>query len=449
MDDDARLLPEQPVATLEDHVAAGGGKGLERAIDVGPLDTIEEIKASGLRGRGGAGFPTGIKWGSVRQAADDGVSTPFVVANGAEGEPGTYKDRTIIELNPYAFVEGVCIAMHAVGAEQAFICIKERFSAPLARLKAAVEEAREDDWPGAVGIEVVPGPDEYLFGEEKAMLEVIEGKLPMPRVMAPYEIGLFATTTIPNPTVVNNVESLSHAAWIMAKGADWFRETGTDASPGTMAFTVVGDVANPGVYELPMGTTLRTLLEDVAGAEDVMAVYSGTSQSVITPGMLDVELCFDAMKEAGSGLGSGGFIVYDSSNCIVRVLATLSRFLSIESCGQCWACKIGTGEITGLLEKVDEGRGTGTDLEEILKRARYVTDSNRCYLPVGEQLMVGSTVEAFQRDFIDHIGRPCPSERDVPVPKIESIDHDTGEVVYDRRYHLKQPDWSYAEPTGA
>jgi NADH:ubiquinone oxidoreductase subunit F (NADH-binding) len=277
------------------------------------------------------------------------------------------------------------------------------------------------------------------------MLEVIEGKLPMPRIVQPYEVGLFASTTQPHPTVVNNVETFSHVPRILANGADWFRQTGTDRAPGSMVFTVVGDVANPGVYELPLGTPLRTLLVDIAGAEDIKAVYSGVSNAVITPTMLDTPLDFDAMQEAGAGMGSGGFMVYDSSRSIVDVAATLLHFLAIESCGQCNACKLGNGEIAALLAKVQRGEASQTDLESILKRAQTVTDQNRCYLPVGSQALIGSTVQAFVDEFVATVESGQPTAQDVPVPLIEHIDEDTGEVTYHQRYHLKQADWSYAD----
>ncbi|MDX1621638.1 MAG: NADH-ubiquinone oxidoreductase-F iron-sulfur binding region domain-containing protein [Nitriliruptorales bacterium] len=440
-----RLLPAQPIATLDDWLEGDGGLGYATALDLDRDDVIGMVERSGLRGRGGAGFPTGRKWRGVLEVAEDSESPVFLVANAAEGEPGTYKDRTIIEYNPYAFLEGMLIAMYAVGAQRAFIGIKEKFTGPVERLAQAMEEMIAAEWRGADQIELVPGPDEYLFGEEKAMLEVIEGKLPMPRIIPPYQAGLFATTQHPNPTVVNNVETFSHIPGIVAHGPDWFREVGTEDSPGTMVFTVVGDVDNEGVYELPLGTPLETLLVDIAGARDIKAIYSGTSNTVITPDQLEVPLTFDAMSEAGTGLGSGGFIVYDSSHCIVKVLAKLSRFLAIESCGQCNACVLGTEEITDLLEKVDAGDGTQTDLDAIAKRVTTVTDQNRCYLPVGEQLMVGSTLDRFADEFTAHLGEPCPSDREVPTPLIEHIDEDSGEVTYHPRYHKKQPDWSYED----
>ena len=440
-----RLLPPTPVTTLSGHLAAGGGEGLDRALELTADEVIDLLDRAGLRGRGGAGFPTATKWRGVRETAEHAGGTLTLVANAAEGEPGTYKDRTLLEQQPYAFLEGVCIALHASGAERAYIGIKERFTTARARLDAAIEEIIVAAWPGADRIEVVAGPDLYLFGEETGMLEVIEGKLPMPRIVRPFEVGIHATTTVPNPTIVNNVETLSHVARILANGPDWFREAGTDASPGTMVFTVVGDVESPGVYELSLGTPLRVLLEDIAGARDIKAVYSGVSTSVITPDMLDVPLCFDAMQEAGSGLGSGGFIVYDTSRSIVDVLQVLINFLAVESCGQCNACKLGNTEMAAILARVQAGEATQTDLEGLVRRSHTVTDQNRCYLPVGSQLLVGSTVEAFVDEFVATVEAGEPTPADLPTPLIEHLDEDTGEVRYHERYHLRQLDWSYAD----
>lgn len=430
MSDTERLLGDRPVESVEQWLRAEGGLAYARARESDPDDVIAEVEASGLRGRGGAGFPTGRKWRGVLDVAGEVDAPVYLVCNAAEGEPGTYKDRTLIEHNPYAMLEGMLVAMAATGAVGAYIGIKEKFTRPVKRLRAALEGLVANDWARAEDIEIVLGPDDYLFGEEKAMLEVIEGKLAMPRILPPYQEGLYATVASPNPTVVNNVETYSHVTRILAHGADWFRQAGTQASPGTMVFTVVGDVPNPGVYELPLGTTLRTLLEDVAGAEDIKAVYSGTSNAVITPAMLDTPLCFDAMDEAGSGLGSGGFVVYDSSRAIVDVLAPLSRFLADESCGQCNACVLGNAAMADVLERMQRGEAEFTDLENLLRRAATVDDQNRCYLPVGAQLTVTSTVRAFEDELIATVERGEPTPADLPVPMIEDIDEATGEVTW-------------------
>jgi NADH-quinone oxidoreductase subunit F len=444
-DDHGRLLPGQPVTSLAEHLQAGGGAGLQRALELEPDDVTAEVERAGLRGRGGAGFPTATKWRGVRATAAEHGGRLTLVANAAEGEPGTYKDRVLIEQQPYAFLEGICIALHASGAERAHIGIKAKFTRPVERLAAALDEVVAASWPGADRIEIVTGPDEYLFGEETAMLEVIEGKLPMPRWVKPFEAGLNATTAVPNPTIVNNVETLSHVAWILAHGADWFRGAGTESSPGTMLFTVVGDVADPGVYELPLGTPLRTLLVDIAGAQDLKAAYSGVSAAVITPDHLETPLGFDEMQQAGLGLGSGGFIVYDTSRHMIDVLSVLMNFLAVESCGQCNACKLGTMEMSDVLKSAQRAEATQTDLERMLKRNQAVTDQNRCYLPVGAQLVVGSTVQAFADEFAGTVERGETTPADLPTPLIEHIDEDSGEVTYHPRYHLKQRDWSYAD----
>ena len=444
-DDIDRLLPAAAVTSLEEHLATGGGEGLRRALQMDADAIIDEIDAAGLRGRGGAGFPTARKWRGVRQTAADARCALTLVANAAEGEPGTYKDRMLIEQQPYAFLEGICIALHASGATSASIGIKAKFVPAVTRLTEALDEIVAAGWEGADRIGVVTGPDSYLFGEETGMLEVIEGKLPMPRIVRPFEQGLHGTTTSPNPTIVNNVETLTHVSRILARGAGWFRQAGTQDSPGTMVFTVVGDVENPGVYELALGTPLRTLLVDIAGATDIKAVYSGVSSGVITPDMLDVPLTFDAMKEIGAGMGSGGFIVYDSTRSIVDVLSVLVNFLAVESCGQCNACKLGNGAMAELLATVQRGEGTQTDLEALLRWTHTVTDQNRCYLPVGSQVVVGSTVERFVDEFVTTVQRGEPTPADLPTPLIETIDADTGEVVYHPRYHLKRADWSYAD----
>lgn len=449
MSDDAYLLPDNPVDSLADYETNHEGRrGLTAALERDPGEVVAEVARSGLRGRGGAGFPTGMKWQSVVESARGTDSPVYLACNGAEGEPGTYKDRALIATSPFQLLEGVLIALHATGAEAAFVGVKERFTRELGRLDAALEEMADARWPGADRVRIVAGPDEYLFGEEKALLEVIEGKLPLPRILPPYMQGLFATMDRPHPTIVNNVETLCHVRHVLARGADWFRARGTQESPGTMVFTVVGDVEAPGVYELPLGTPLGALLRAVAGADDIKAVYSGVSNAVILPGLLDLPMDFDSFAEAGTGLGSGGFIVYDSSHCIVRVAAVLAHFLAIESCGQCLACKLGTAEIARRLAAIDAGEGTANDLEVIRDRCVSVTDLARCGLPVGAQVL-RATLDAFPQEFEDHLGNACWSSRPPEVPKIERLDPDSGQVVLDANYYRKRDDWSYAEPGAA
>jgi NADH-quinone oxidoreductase subunit F len=435
---------------LEDYVQGGGGRGLAAALQRAPEDVIEEVRRSGLRGRGGAGFPTGIKW---RTVWEDPCPTTYVVCNAAEGEPGTFKDRWLLRMNPYQVLEGLAIAAHAVGARGAYIGIKARFGSEVDRVRRAMGEMAAGGLVGPVPVELVGGPDEYLFGEEKALLEVLEGNDPLPRVVPPWMEGLFRAPGSPNPTVVNNVETLANVPHIMREGADWFRSCGTEESPGTMLFTLCGDVRHPGVYEQPMGLSLRELVHGVGGGppegRELKAVFPGASSTVISPEQVDTPLGFDTMRAVGTALGAGGFVVYDDSACIVRATLAFSRFLYVESCAQCPACKHGTGAITELLERIDRGQGSETEVETILARALTVTDAQRCALPTGESLLAQSAIQLFGPEFVEHFGRGCPRPRDLLVPKIEEFDQEASEFRYDERYRQKRPDWTFAdEPAG-
>lgn len=446
MNDPQRLLPDVERATFDDYLAAGGGRGLAAALAMEPDKVVATVTEAGLQGRGGAGFPTGTKWQSVRQAAADTASNPRLVVNGAEGEPGTYKDRLLIERNPFQVLEGALIARHAIGADRIVIGVKAK-TGHAALLGAAVEAIVAEGWESAGVVTIVEGPDEYLFGEETGLLEVMEGNLPLPRWLPPFQQGLYATTEQPHPTAVNNVETLANVPLILADGPTPFRSVGTDESPGTMLFTVTGDVAVPGVYELPLGTPMRHLLVDIAGARDIKAVFSGVSAAVITPVHLDTPLSYEALQAIGTGLGSGGFIVYDDRHCIVRVAVELSNFLAVESCGQCTACKLGCMTITDLLRTIDSGDGDESHLQAIISRLPQITDQTRCALPSGEQLVVGSLLDAYRDEFVAHLGRPCTALIEERVPKIERLDDATGEVEFDLQYHRKRPDWTYEDPS--
>lgn len=456
-----RLLHDPPLASLGDHLDRDGGRGLVGARAIGPDNIIAEIATSGLRGRGGAGFPTATKWRSV---ANGEGRHRYVVCNAAEGEPGTFKDRALLRANPYAVLEGLLIAAEAVGAREAYVAVKASFETEIAIIRRALGEIEAAGWLADRTITLVTGPEEYLFGEEKALLEVIEGNEPLPRWLPPYLHGLFATAPQlgwqahepeeghrrgheANPTLVNNAETLAQAAWILSHGAAAFRAVGTDESPGTLLTTVVGDVARPGVAEVPMGTPLRALLDRCGGTlEDrtVKAVFPGVANAVLTGADLDTALSYEAMAAAGSGLGAGGFIVYDDTACMVEVIATLSRFLYVESCGQCPPCKLGTGDITLTLDRIRSGEGEDADLGRIEERLRMVTDGNRCYLPVQEQILVSSVLRSFPEDVAAHLEGYCPSERThIPPPKVSDLAG--GVVTYDARQEHKRPDWTYED----
>lgn len=440
------LGTDRPVSNIQEYIEMGGGRPWSIAQGSGPERVIEEIKRSGLRGRGGAGFPTGVKWETVRA---DPAPTKYFVCNAAEGEPGTFKDRWLLRLSPYQVLEGIVIAAFAIGARKAFIGIKETYDLEISKLRQAMAEMKEADLLGSIPIELVTGPDKYLFGEEKAMLEVIEENEPLPRILPPYRVGLFASSGSVNPTVVNNVETLANIPAIMRAGAGWFRSFGTEDSPGTMVFTLVGDVQVPGMYELPLGTSLRKLIDEIGGGphpgRKVKAVFPGASHPIISADNLDVPLDFDSMKRAGTGLGSGGFIVYDDSACIVEATLAFSRFLHIESCAQCTPCKTGSQEITESLGRIHQGQGTEDDLDKIRSRCSTVTGGQLCYLPTGESVVVESAINAFEQEFKAHLGQRCPSARDLQVPKLVDFDDKAGAFSYDDSYVCKRPDWTYEE----
>ena len=261
--------------------------------------------------------------------------------------------------------------------------------------------------------------------------------------------GLFREPGSPNPTAVNNVETLANVPHILREGAEWFRSFGTEDSPGTMVFTLCGDVRSPGMYELPMGLSLGDLVHGVGGGppagRTLKAVFPGASSTVISPEQMETPLGFDAMTAVGSSLGAGGFAVYDDTACIVRAALVFSRFLYVESCAQCPACKHGTGAITELLERIDRGEGSEGDVETILARAMTVTDAQRCALPTGETLLVQSAIQMFGSEFAEHFGAPCPRPRELTLPKILDFDERVGDFRYDERYRKKRPDWTYED----
>lgn len=431
--------------SFDEYVAAGGGRGMQVALSSAPEATIEEVAKSGLRGRGGAGFPTGEKWRTVRTT---GTGTRYAVCNAAEGEPATFKDRILLRRNPYQVIEGLAIAAYAVGAREAFLGLKETFAEETDRVGRALGEMQRADALGGASIQIVAGPDHYLLGEETGLEEVIEGRDPLPRVLAPYIQGLWASPNNDNPTVMNNVETLANVPPIVAEGVDWLRANGTDSSPGTMLFTICGDVRREGVFELPLGTPMRHLVEDLGGGSGdglaIKAIVPGASNTVISSEQLDTPMDFESMKAVGSALGAAGFAAFDESACIVRVALMYSRFLWVESCAQCPPCKLSSGEITEQLERLEAGNGELGDLDVILARAKTVTDGQKCALPTGTSLLMQSFVQVFLQEFQEHAGSSCPRPRDLVFPKISDWDESAGRFAYDLRYPSKQPDWTYA-----
>ncbi|MEP6623394.1 MAG: hypothetical protein ABJC79_03050, partial [Acidimicrobiia bacterium] len=341
------LLPTRPVASLDAYIAAGGGSAIAAARSRGAAWVLDELERSGLRGRGGGGFPTAAKWRSVA-AGGPGLGDRYVVANGAEGEPGTFKDRPLMRTNPYQVLEGLAVAATVIGAREAFIAVKASFTPEIDALERALHEMATADLLGDAPVTLVGGPEEYLFGEEKALLEVIEGNDPLPRWLPPYLHGLYATTPQEgwsagvgpvedptavgaNPTLVNNVESLANVPLILTRGAEWYRTIGTQDTPGPLLCTVVGDVAHAGYGEIEPGTPLREVIRRLGGGtrpgRSVKAVLSGVSNPVLTDHALDAPVSYEGLHAAGSGLGSAGFIVFDDTRSMLSVARMVSRFL--------------------------------------------------------------------------------------------------------------------------
>jgi NADH:ubiquinone oxidoreductase subunit F (NADH-binding) len=468
-----RVLYPHPMADLDEYLARGGGEGLEAARAVEPQALIGEVLASGLRGRGGAGFPTGVKWQTVFDNRSPALPTTVVV-NGAEGEPGTFKDRSILRNNPYQVVEGALIAARAVAAATVVFGLKESFGREVQRVRRAIDEIVAAGWAQGVELEVFEGPDEYLYGEETALLETIDGRYPFPRIAPPFRRGVTevveteadvasrsgysahvemagAGGDAPPPTLVDNVETLANVPRIVFRGADWFRTEGTEKSPGTIVCTVTGSTQRAGVGEVMMGTPLREVIEVIGGGprpgRRIKAVLPGVAQGLIPEAMLDTPVTYEDLAAIGSGLGSAGFIVFDDTDDLAGVAAGVSRFLAVESCGQCTPCKQDGLELSALMDRVCRSEAGEHDLATIQKRVSTVADGARCYLATQHQNVLGNVLEHFPADIEAHLSGQAPAVEPALIAELVDIADEV--PVWDERHREKQPDWSYdAEYSG-
>jgi NADH-quinone oxidoreductase subunit F len=458
----ARVLASRPSPDLDHYTRSGGGRGLEAAVRLGPEAVIEEVLASGLRGRGGAGFPTGRKWAAVAQNLPS-VEPATVVVNAAEGEPGSFKDRAIVRADPYRVLEGALIAAFAASADTVLVAVKEAFSPEVSRLRQAIGEIHGAGWATDVDLRVFEGPPEYLYGEETALLEAIDGRGPFPRVSPPYrhgaeefgsepassaaqvEMAAPAALTDAPPTLVNNVETLANVPGIIAEGADWFRSVGTDESPGTIVCTVTGRTQRHGVAEVAMGTPLRDVIETIgAGAmpgRRLVAAMSGVANPLVPVDMFDTPVSYEAMRAIGAGLGAAGFIVFDDITDFAAVAAGVSRFLATESCGQCVPCKQDGLELAARLERLCGDKANELDIVEIDKRLSTVADSARCNLALQHQLVVESIRRLFQDNAHAHVTSDIPAAAPELIAPI--VDIEDGRAVLDERQLQKQPDWTF------
>ena len=455
-----RVLPATPVASLEAYRAAGGGRGLDAALRLGPEATIDEVVAAGVRGRGGSGFPTGLKWRTVSEFAS-AEERATVVVNGAEGEPGTFKDRTLLRRTPYAVLEGALVAAHAVGARRVVVAVKESFRPERERLDAAIAEIAEAGWSDGIDVGVVLGPSAYLFGEETGLLEVVAGRGPFPRVAPPFRRGTEdagsgrarsagADLAVegaegPAPTLVNNVETLAHVAGILAEGAAWFRELGTEESPGTIICTISGSTARAGVAEVPMGTPLDSVIDAVGGgARDgrrLVAATSGVANPFIPAQLFDTLLTYEHMQAIGSGLGAAGFLLFDDADDMAAVAAGISRFLAVESCGQCTPCKADGLALADRLAKICTHDSGAEDLAVVEAKVQTVADGARCYLATQHEAVLKSLAEVFPKALEVHVDDTVAiTEVPLIAPIVDIVDD---AAVLDESQATKQPDWTH------
>jgi NADH:ubiquinone oxidoreductase subunit F (NADH-binding) len=454
-----RVLDRTECASLDEHRRRGGGEGLYAARRVEPSVVIELIADSGLRGRGGAGFPTGRKWATIAAAVSD--RPPTVVVNAAEGEPATFKDRQLLRMNPYKVLEGALIAAHAVGAGRVVVATKSTFRRELAALRRAIDDLDAEDWSAGVQLEVAEGPSEYLFGEETALLEVLSGRGPFPRVAPPYRRGVEprsedlvnsasnASLVGDEPgadpaALVDNVETLANVPAILARGATWFRSIGSDGSPGSIVCTMSGACRTHAVGEVPMGTTLRDAIDLIGEGPAhgrVVGALSGVANAIVPEELLDTPLTYEAMADIGSGLGAGGFLVLDDRTDVASVAASASRFLAVESCGQCEPCKRDGRAIARRLASIDGPTPDEDDAAQLPDRLSTVADGARCALATQHQVVVTSLLERFPDEFT-----PRPGGRDgTAVEVLPIVDIVDGRAVLDTTHLAKQPDWTFDE----
>ncbi|MDQ7792524.1 MAG: NADH-quinone oxidoreductase subunit NuoF [Clostridia bacterium] len=404
--------------SLEEYIARDGYAALAAVLEAGsPEKVIEEITSSGLRGRGGAGFPTGLKWGFVRKAP----GTPkYVVCNGDEGDPGAFMDRSVLEGDPHSVLEGMVIGAFAVGASQGYAYIRAEYPLAIKNFSYAIEQARLNGFLGKdilgtgfdFDVEVRVGAGAFVCGEETALLESIMGRRgePRPRPPFPAQEGLFG-----KPTTINNVETWANVPLIIHRGGDWYASIGTEKSKGTKVFALAGKVNNTGLVEVPLGTTLRQVIFDigggVAGGKQLKAVQTGgPSGGAIPAKYVDVPISYESLAELGSIMGSGGMIVLDEDSCMVDLARFFMDFVQDESCGKCTPCRIGTRRMSEILTKLTQGRGAPEDVELLIELANVVKNSALCGLGQTAPNPVLSTTNNYRDEYDAHVkDRKCPT----------------------------------------
>ncbi len=397
--------------SIEEYIAQDGYSALAKALSsMTPAEVVDEIKKSGLRGRGGAGFPTGIKWELAYK--QDGPEK-YIVTNADEGDPGAYMDRSLLEGDPHTVIEGMAIAAYAIGASKGFIYCRAEYPIAIKRLQIAIKKAKQAGLLGknilgsdfSFDLEIRMGAGAFVCGEETALLNSIEGKRGEPRKKPPYpaQKGLFG-----KPTVINNVETFANVPFIISEGAEKFRRIGTETNPGTKVFSLAGKVITTGLIEVPLGISLRKIIYDIGGGipdgkKFKGALMGGPSGGVVPASKLDTPIDYESLNEIGSMMGSGGLIVMDEDSCMVDIAKFFLKFTVDESCGKCTPCREGTRQMLELLEQISSGNGKMSDLDKLERLAETIRMTSLCGLGQSAPNPVLSTIRWFRDEYEDHI----------------------------------------------
>ncbi len=414
---------EQPL-NIEDYICAGGYCGARKAVtELTPKEVLALVSDSGLKGRGGAGFPTGMKWSCVPSLQDkplamNATGNSYLICNGDEMEPGTFKDRYLLEGVPHQLIESMIIASYTLSANKAFIFLRGEYHVAAKRLQQAIDQAYENNWLGEriqgtgyrLDLYIHTSAGRYICGEETALINALEGKRANPRAKPPFPqvSGLFG-----KPTVVNNVETLSNLPHILKHGGEWFKNLSPNSDPGTKIYAACGQVKNPGLWELPMGVTIRELLyEHAGGMKSGMQLKGllpgGASTDFLVPEHLDTPMDFDSIGKAGSRLGTGGLIVLGDKHCPVAMVLNLLQFFAQESCGWCTPCRDGTAWAVEILTRIEHGQGTSKDLTQLAELCDFMwLGKTHCALAPGAVEPLKSAMRYFKDDFEQHIKQGC------------------------------------------
>jgi NADH:ubiquinone oxidoreductase subunit F (NADH-binding)/(2Fe-2S) ferredoxin len=404
---------------IQAYINVGGYTGIKKILSsMSPEDVIAEIKASGIRGRGGAGFPSGVKWEACRKAPGD---TKYIVCNADEGDPGAFMDRSIIEGNPHSVIEGMMIAAYAIGSSLGYVYIRAEYPAAVERLKLAMKQAHEAGYLGknllgsnfSFDVRIKLGAGAFVCGEETALIASIEGERGMPRAKPPFPVhkGLWG-----NPTVINNVETLSNIPYIVRNGSSWYSAIGTEKSKGTKVFALTGKVKNTGLIEVPMGIRLGEIIYDIGGGiegnRQFKAVQTGgPSGGCIPASLLDTPVDFDSLQKIGSIIGSGGMVVLDETDCMVNIAKFFLEFTQAESCGKCVPCRIGTKRLLEILDRITKGQGREGDIALLESLCADVRSASLCGLGQTAPNPIISTLKYFREEYEAHIrDKKCPAK---------------------------------------